>query len=146
MFLPCVWKLSCYVEVIDLSCPSDRQGAPKLTYDPEWMAITRAFQPWLSTTHKQRAFPDEGTARRMVSAELEWVMGTVGDGYEIGACQEFGQSAPGWDGRAEGRVGQGRMYGNGQTAALCGLLGIENRVAEPLVAEAERGSRDSGTI
>ena len=134
-------KLSCYVEVIDMACPDDRQGAPKLTFDPEWMAITRAFQPWLSRTHRQRAFPDEGTARRMVEAELEWVMRTVGDGYEIGECQVFEQSAP-----VEQREGEVRVYRNGQTAALCGLLGMSNRVAEPLVTEAERGSRDSGTI
>ena len=83
----------------------------------------------------------------MVEEELEWVMRTVGDGYSVGECQVFSRSAPGPDEvAAEDRGVQPRAYANAQTAALCGLLGMENRVAVPLAAEAERGTRDSGTI
>lgn len=109
-----------------MESPGDTQ-APKLTFDPEWMAITRAFQPWLSRTRIQRTFPEEGEARRMVSEELEWVMKKVGDGYEIGGCQVFSQSAPG-----PGEIGSEEIplgYSNGQTGALCGLLSMSNRIA-----------------
>ncbi len=109
-----------------MESPGNTQ-APKLTFDPEWMAITRAFQPWLSRTRVQRAFPEEGEARRMVSSELEWVMKKVGDGYEIGACQVFSKSAPGTE--EIGGSTELLAYTNGQTVALCGLVEMSNRIA-----------------
>jgi lariat debranching enzyme len=47
---------------------------PVLSFDPEWLAISRAFHPLLSTTRKQPSFPEEADARAMVSKELEWVI------------------------------------------------------------------------
>jgi lariat debranching enzyme len=111
------------LEVIDVESPGETQ-APKLTFDPEWMAITRAFQPWLSRTRVQRAFPEEREARRMVSEELEWVMKKVGDGYEIGKCQVFSPGTEEIGGETEPLA-----YVNGQTVALCGLVEMSNRIA-----------------
>jgi len=115
-----------YLEVIDVESPGDTQ-APKLTFDPEWMAITRAFQPWLSRTRVQRAFPEEGEARRMVSEELEWIMKKVGDGYEIRKCQVFSKSSPGTE--EIGGEMEPLAYVNEQTVALCGLVEMSNRIA-----------------
>jgi len=119
-----------YLEVINIEDLGDAQErqAPKLTFDPEWLAITRAFQPWLSRTRVQRGFPEEEEARRMVSEELEWVMKKVGNEYEIGGCQVFQQSAPAGMGGEELQR-QPVAYVNGQTEALCGLVEISNRIA-----------------
>jgi lariat debranching enzyme len=72
--------------------------APRLTYDPEWLAITRAFHPYLSTDYQQRPFPDERQARQMVEQELEWVRRNVGKGgdglVDVLDCQQFVMTAP----------------------------------------------------
>ncbi|KAG2016515.1 lariat debranching enzyme [Coprinopsis cinerea AmutBmut pab1-1] len=51
-----------------------QRRTPTLAFDPEWLAITRAFHPWFNTTSKlQRGFPGEEEARAMVAKEREWV-------------------------------------------------------------------------
>lgn len=94
-----------YAQVIDLPTPSDNgeslQPSPTLTFDPEWLAITRAFHPWLSTTRYQRPFPDEAEARGMVGQEMEWVEKNLRgrdrdkNPLLVSECQRFTPTAPG---------------------------------------------------
>jgi lariat debranching enzyme len=74
----------------------DGDVVPLLTYDPEWLAITRAFHPYLSTTIEQPSFPSETQAREMVKNELEWVSKHLGsqDALKISDCQQFIVTAP----------------------------------------------------
>ncbi|KAK2460729.1 hypothetical protein APHAL10511_007199 [Amanita phalloides] len=88
-------------------------GERGLTFDVEWLGITRAMQPWLSRTREQRGFPEEAEARRLVREAVEWVRGKVGPGQEIGRWQEF-------------RAGDN----SGQTAAVCGLVEMDNRTRD----------------
>jgi len=121
-----------YLEVVDL--PSDTQDGEeqpvKLSFDPEWLAITKAFQPWLSTDRSQRPFPDENEARQMVGKELAWVTEHIpqklGPDYAILECQRFSRTAPGPD--DIDRSGKPPYYPNPQTAALCALLEMENKI------------------
>ncbi|KAF8626705.1 hypothetical protein AX15_004718 [Amanita polypyramis BW_CC] len=121
-----------FLEVIDLpilNAQVEKRHSPKLTFDPEWLAITRAFQPWLSTVQSQRPFPSEDDARKMVCKELKWVKKKLGDEYEIAACQTFTISAPEPDNIPPGaRIAQPPYYPNIQTAAFCALLEMENKV------------------
>lgn len=55
----------------------DSRAEPVLSFDPEWLAITRAFHPWLSTTYHQPSFPEEAEARALVAKELDWVKANV---------------------------------------------------------------------
>lgn len=80
------------------------QASPLLTYDPEWLAITRAFHQYFTTTRQQATYPDEPTARARVSAELEWVEKNIvhkatNDSAKfplcVDNCQVFVQTAPG---------------------------------------------------
>ena len=50
---------------------------PMLAFDPEWLAITRAFNPLMSRGRDQQAYPDEQDARAAVKKELEWVKAKV---------------------------------------------------------------------
>lgn len=76
---------------------------PILTYDPEWLAITRAFHPYLSKHKTQPIYPDEDAARGMMEKELEWVKSNVRNKSEsskagirdIDDCQAFVMTAPG---------------------------------------------------
>ena len=99
----------------------------RLTFDPEWLAITRAFHPYLSTEKQQPRMPDDSTAARLVQQELAWVHQNLspgdkgkgnGDGdpdssgtanaaanknagYDISEHQQFWQTAPGPAGKAD---------------------------------------------
>lgn len=48
-----------------------------LSFDPEWLAITRAFNPYMPLGLKQGAYPDEADARAAVAEALTWVAENV---------------------------------------------------------------------
>ncbi|KAI6116135.1 lariat debranching enzyme, C-terminal domain-containing protein [Pisolithus sp. B1] len=157
-----------FLEVIDIPAPLDSSShpsetvsnplsasshaenpSPKLTYDPEWLAITRAFDEYFSRSQHQVSFPDEETARSRVLQELEWVRKNLvqkhtgtGEGAgevsgttrgpAISEHQVFVRTAPGPDSEGQGRGGrQPTPYTNPQTVAFCGMLGIEDRISPP---------------
>jgi lariat debranching enzyme len=95
-----------HVQVIDVESPTRQQGlddgnysGPSLAFDPEWLAITRAFLPWFSTSEHQRPFPEEHDARALVVKEREWVhqhIKTNQDGeIPVADHQRFAMTAPG---------------------------------------------------
>lgn len=58
----------------DFVPPSNSDSSwPTLAYDPEWLAITRAFNTYMSTTRNQLSYPNEVQAREACKRELEWV-------------------------------------------------------------------------
>ncbi|KAJ3783125.1 lariat debranching enzyme, C-terminal domain-containing protein [Lentinula aff. detonsa] len=119
---------------------------PILTFDPYWLAITRAFHSNISFTHKQKPFPDEATAREMVSKELAWVKENIeGEGkLRVQDVQQFARTAPGPEIIPDGGVGgegsrgggrgggerwvQPPAYSNPQTEAFCRMLMVPNFV------------------
>jgi len=54
-----------------------------LEFDPEWLAITRAFNEYFSTRYSQLPFPEENEARRAVSDALQWVVENLQSMYEF---------------------------------------------------------------
>jgi len=121
-----------YLEIVDIDAPIPVQPGitPKLAFDPEWLAITRALQPWFSTSQRQTPFPEEAQAREMVKEELAWVekevLGTE-KGKEVSECQSFVVTAPGPQPK-ESKNQMPPFYPNPQTDAFCSMLGIENKV------------------
>ena len=117
--------------------PSD---AVVLCYDPEWLAITRAFQPYLSREPKQATYPSPDDARAAISREWDWVhanvppklnLGAGGDAWRVDACQRFVVRSPPAGGAP---VGHPDREGNSaaalaQTEAFTALLEMENVVA-----------------
>ena len=108
--------------MVDIPAPAEEDGSsagrsPALSYDPEWLAITRAFQAYLSREHKQAKYPDPDAARAAVAREWDWVHAHVlpklGDGWRVDACQRFA------------RDGAGARQ---QTEAFATLLEMENVV------------------
>lgn len=120
-----------FLEIITLPTEESRQP-PLLTFDPEWLAITRAFHPWLSTTRHQRPFPPEAEARDMVSKEFEWVSKNVtGDALLVSEHQRFIPTAPGPGNEGAAKNQQPPWYTNPQTEAFCQMLELENKVNAP---------------
>ncbi|KAJ7176499.1 lariat debranching enzyme, C-terminal domain-containing protein [Mycena filopes] len=147
-----------YLEVVDIPIPasssspssstSDVKGkgkastsTPRLTYDPEWLAISRAFHPLLSLTHHQRPFPLEDAARELVAAARTHITDDLRarepeldiEDLEVEAVQEFTMTAPG-PGKEEqmgGRRAQPPWYTNPQTVKFCELIGVANVINPP---------------
>ena len=144
------------IQVIDFPSPeptyeqhSGVRISPKLTFDPEWLAITRAFHPYFSTTRSQPPFPGEAQAREMVEKELDWVVKNVKNSgiRDISECQTFVATAPGPGSEGSAKFQQrGRFfqmffsfprsfafasapwYPNPQTGAFCAMLQLENKI------------------
>ncbi|KAJ7856658.1 lariat debranching enzyme, C-terminal domain-containing protein [Mycena olivaceomarginata] len=116
-------------------------GQPRLTYDAEWLAISRAFHPFLSLTRLQRAFPLEDAARALVAEARTHIAddlrarepGLDIEDLEVTQIQEFQMTAPG-PGREEqmgGRRAQPPWYTNPQTVKFCELIGVTNVINPP---------------
>lgn len=126
-----------------------------MTYDPEWLAITRAFHQYFTTTRQQATYPDEPTARARVTAELEWieeniVRKAINDNAKsplsVDNCQVFVQTAPGPGSEGDAKFQQRKLtnyesqcimyldivaapwYTNPQTVAFCSMLDINNKI------------------
>lgn len=90
-----------FFQVVDVTesadfVPSPTTNRPTLTFDPEWLAITRAFNPYMSTTSQQNAYPDEAAAREAVAQNLEWVQRMLADKgiRSVADVQQFAVTAP----------------------------------------------------
>ncbi|KAH9066860.1 lariat debranching enzyme, C-terminal domain-containing protein [Lactarius vividus] len=111
-----------FLEVVDIPAKeegssSEEPTAVVLSYDPEWLAITRAFQPYLSRKREQATYPDPDAAREAVAREWDWVqthaLPKLGAECRVDACQRFVQGVDGaWQ----------------QTDAFVALLEVENVV------------------
>lgn len=106
------------------SCPAPNPK-PKLTlsYDPEWLAITRVSNPYLSRRKIQWPFPGADDARQRVARELEWVTAAFPkpEDLEVERVQQFVKTMC---------IVVSREDGNPQTVAFCEALEIENRIRD----------------
>ncbi|OSC96836.1 DBR1-domain-containing protein [Trametes coccinea BRFM310] len=119
-----------FLEIIDVDAPSSSYP-PMLTFDPEWLAITRAFNTYMSLERRQGTYPDEGSARESVREALVWVRehilkGKEGEGLKVEEVQQFVTTAPGPT--TDKPRAPPPYYPNPQTAAFCSMLQIENKV------------------
>lgn len=114
------------------SCPVPNPK-PKLTlsYDPEWLAITRVSNPYLSRRKIQWPFPGADDARQRVARELEWVTAAFPkpEDLEVERVQQFVKTVYGPTGKGWARQ-VSREDGNPQTVAFCEALEIENRIRD----------------
>ncbi|KAH0579198.1 hypothetical protein H2248_003350 [Termitomyces sp. 'cryptogamus'] len=134
-----------FLEVVDIPTPSFNQtklpspAGPTLSFDPVWLAITRAFHPYFSLSRMQAAFPSETHARALVECELKWVNDNVphklDGGWAILDCQKFVVTAPPIasleSGKMKGAIAQPSYYTNSQTEAFCTLLQVSNKINPP---------------
>lgn len=51
----------------------ESDSPPRLQFDPEWLAITRAFHPWLSLTPNQRPLPSHEEGRKLIEEARKWI-------------------------------------------------------------------------
>lgn len=129
------------------------RSPPSLTYDNEWLAISRALHPLLSTDRRSGVLPRLSLAREWVQRELEWIeerMVSRGasdetDGVRVESIQQFAMTASGPSHQSSPtqyrKLSTGACYytltfmlktaiwyTNPQTEAFCTLIGVENKV------------------
>ena len=67
-------------------------------FDPEWLAVVRAFDPYMTLTENQYgSYPDHLAAMEAVSRDLEWVKQNLPEGgrQDINDVQTFVITATG---------------------------------------------------
>ncbi|KAJ9149951.1 Lariat debranching enzyme [Pleurostoma richardsiae] len=126
------------------SHPSSNASLPryKLQYDPEWLAITRAFAPFLTIGDRTAHTPPdlgEEAYRALIDAERVWVDEHVVANGRLDVPENFTVTAPPHvPGMPESTSEQPNEYTNPQTAAFCELVGVQNLWA---ASEEERAER-----
>ncbi|KAJ7291312.1 lariat debranching enzyme, C-terminal domain-containing protein [Mycena rebaudengoi] len=128
-----------FLDVIDVPTPEAyqlpakeaRHRTPTLFFDPHWLAIVRAYSPFLSLEEQQLPLPPTQTMDRLISESLAWVHDNIGmDLKPVDDVQVFTHTAP--PTRNSGGEGDTdttpRSYANPQTQAFCDMLGIPNRM------------------
>ncbi|OCH84157.1 hypothetical protein OBBRIDRAFT_891949 [Obba rivulosa] len=134
-----------YMEVIDVPISQEqadalRSGAPPvISFDPEWLAITRAFHRYMSLERSQKKYPDEATMRAAVQRELEWVRENVMAGKDVLPLDEIQQvdlTAPPPGFKKIRKRPPVKYWPNSQTAAFCSMLQIENKI-DPVMQAAQ---------
>jgi lariat debranching enzyme len=98
----------------------------KLSYDPEWLAITRVFRDASPSSQ----FPqDEGSANYAPQIEKEavWVEKHIQEQGRLRVPENFALTAPVFDPTGSiSLAGMPREYSNTQTREFCDLVGIQN--------------------
>ena len=116
-------------------------GEALLTYDPEWLAITRMMSSELSfDPDSNRAVPVARSNEAYLAAlgeHQEWIKLNVVDQKELEIPQNFVVTAPVYDGNMKNAT-LPEEYDNPQTQAFCGLIGIENKLKSSPEEKAER--------
>jgi hypothetical protein len=60
------------VQFLEIPTPVS-DSPPRLQFDPEWLAITRAFHPWLTLTPNQRPLPSVEEGKRLIAEARVWI-------------------------------------------------------------------------
>ena len=104
------------------------KSKPGLSYDPEWLAITRALNPYL---HKHPSALNSDAFKeaigQTIAEERRWVEENIVTKGKLGVPKNFQITAPIHEGSPtaqEDRLPE--SYVNAQTTAFCELLGIED--------------------
>lgn len=135
--------------------PDGSETKPRYTlqYDLEWLAITRAFHPFLTIGDRTATVPpDQGETayQPLIAKEREWVEENIVAQNKLEVPHNFVQTAPALT--PESKEGKSRMwdlhsniqppeYTNPQTTAFCELLGVSNLWDDSEEARAQRRKR-----
>lgn len=142
------------LELDRISTPDNETNiTPKLTYDKEWLAITRVFAREGNPTQRcsvGSAFPpDKGEAYYgpLIAAEEEWVEENLVQKGMMMVPNDFEQTAEVYDPSVSIQTKeQLTEYTNPQTATFCGMLGIENYFDAPEEEREERRVRGPAMV
>ncbi|KAJ7507149.1 lariat debranching enzyme, C-terminal domain-containing protein [Mycena galericulata] len=145
-----------FIEVIEVPTPEahqppkdTRQRTPKLFFDPHWLAVVRALDPFLPLQVQTTPLPPAEQIHQRIEEALTWVRENVGENgmKAVSDVQVFVQTAPptrSYSGEEDTCIAReclpcyivpsfsdqapARSYSNPQTQAFCDMLGIPNQI------------------
>ncbi|KAF7304246.1 DBR1-domain-containing protein [Mycena chlorophos] len=132
-----------HLEVVELPTPdqTDTDAPPRLTYDPEWLAISRAFHPFFSLKPQQNRYPLADAVGALVDEARAWVTDNLKarepsldiTDLEVNQVQQFVMTAPGpgHEDTMGGKRSQPPWYTNPQTVQFSELIGVPNLINPP---------------
>lgn len=110
--------------------PSDSSQRFRLQYDPEWLAVTRVFAPYLTIGDREAKTPSnlgEDVYAPMIDKERIWVEENIVQKGRLDIPENFSVTAsPHTKGDPESVDYQPDEYTNPQTVAYCELVGVPN--------------------
>ncbi|KZT38916.1 Metallophos-domain-containing protein [Sistotremastrum suecicum HHB10207 ss-3] len=129
------------LEILDIEPAIASSHHDGLSYDTDWLAISRALHPNLSLLSTATRLPTPAVLSSKLKKEMKWVVENIGTHKRISDVQQFCRTAPG-EGRSENAAwnGQPLWYTNPQTEAFCEMLKIENKVNPPPTEESVLGT------
>lgn len=136
-----------FLQLLEISGPSINSAeSPRLSYDAEWLAITRAFAPLEADQSTQ---PPRDAGQSLYLSDIfearEWVNKHIVQADKLAVPQNFCPTAPVYNPTQPFHSSDmPREYPNPQTAAFCELLGIANAFAaseEEIDARMRKGPR-----
>lgn len=122
-----------FLEVMDIPKRLDNEeklSSPCITFDPEWLVITRAFHTYLSLDRYQTPIPRKDELEILMETERAWVKQNLPNGglVEINQIQQFVPTAPNFQPGRLSRRQQPQIYTNPQTEALMTFLQLPNKI------------------
>lgn len=141
-----------FLQILEIS-PLPAATVPQITnqsglaYDPEWLAITRALNPYLHSppTHSHTAFRNPAKQAEIaaeIQKQREWVETNIVRGGKLAVPDNFVVTAPVQDLVPERRWREGpEEWPSPQTAAFCELVGIVDGTVEGAEEKAARLER-----
>ncbi|GAA5931830.1 RNA lariat debranching enzyme [Sporobolomyces koalae] len=130
-----------FLQVIDIAKPDSVDPAPPssestheittpdLQFDPHWLAIIRATNPYLSLSHAQTPFPELSQLAAQIDKEYEWVLQYVGAQKSVSGVMQFERTAlTQQDWEQQGAIRMPSWFTNPQTVAFSEMLEIENKI------------------
>lgn len=85
-----------FLQLLEVESPSE-SCPPVMTFDPLWLAITKAFHPYMSLRYKANPLPQNfEDLRQAVAHQLHWLQQNLPEGgrVPISEIQQFCQTAP----------------------------------------------------
>ncbi|KAF8211726.1 lariat debranching enzyme, C-terminal domain-containing protein [Mycena galopus ATCC 62051] len=130
-----------FLELIDVPTPEAHQppkgarhNTPTLFFDPHWLAIVRAFAPFMPLEKQAIPLPTAKQATAKIAEAYAWVQNNIGENgmKAIDDVQVFARTAPPTreSSGVKDPIAEPRAYSNPQTQAFCDMLGIPNQIDE----------------
>lgn len=119
-----------FLQIIDIPSPNDDTGDYDFYYDLEWLSITRAMQPYLSTTHQQLSIPSDEELTTMVEKERKYL--EAKKSLDLKIPHNFEATAPAYNPEyrsdRQSIIQNQHPFLNPQTVQFCNEIDIENKI------------------
>ncbi|KAI8637763.1 lariat debranching enzyme, C-terminal domain-containing protein [Parasitella parasitica] len=122
-----------FLQIIDIPSPNDATGDYDFYYDVEWLSITRAMHPYLSTAHQQATLPSDDELKIRIDRERSYLEQKLESrALDLKIPHNFELTAPSFDPNMQHDrqqiIDYQRPFLNPQTVQFCREIDIDNKI------------------